>query len=155
MPATNPRLTITLAPPVSAILRELSGLTGNSQSALVGELLEEAMPVFSRMVRILRAAEEAKRAVKEELVAGMESAQARLEGQLGLALEELDGFEGKLLETVERVGRRGGRDAIAARRPRSPKAAEVGTRRGPPLSNRGVRSPIGGKSQSKTAKKRG
>lgn len=133
MPATNPRLSITLKPSIAAVLREMSALTGNSQSALVAELLEEAEPVFTRMVRILRAAEQAKRAVKEELVAGMDVAQARLEGQLGLALTELDDFEGRLLSTAERVSRRRGRVGGA-----SDGAPAAG---GPPISNRGVRSP--------------
>lgn len=133
MPTANPRLTITLSPPIAALLREMSALTGNSQSALVAELLEEAEPVFSRMVRILRAAEQAKRAVKEELVAGMDAAQERLEGQLGLALSEMDAFEGRLLGTAERVTRRRGRGAALG--------GEAAAQRPPPISNRGVRSP--------------
>lgn len=68
------------------------------------------------MIRILRAAQEAKKAVKEELVAGMDAAQERLEAQLGLALGEMDEFEGRLLQTAE-----------------SARAA----RRSPPISNRG------------------
>ena len=138
MPATNPRLSITLAPSVAAVLRELSALTGNSQSAMVAELLEEAQPVFTRMIRILRAAEQAKKAVKEELVAGMDAAQERLEAQLGLALGEMDEFEGRLLQTAERVGRRAGRDAPTAR-------AACGARRSPPISNRGVTPKENGK----------
>lgn len=144
MPAMNPRLTITLAAPVAAMLRELSGLTGNSQSALVGELLEEAMPVFIRMVRILRAAEQAKKAVKEELVAGMDAAQERLENQLGLALGEMDAVEGSLLQTVERVGRRGGAPARGG-----------APRRSPPISNRGVRSPQKAKKQARKGGRNG
>ncbi|MBE0581983.1 hypothetical protein, partial [Devosia sp.] len=122
-----------LKPPIAAVLRELSALTGNSQSALVAELLEEAAPVFTRMVRILRAAEQAKRAVKDELVSGMEAAQTRLEGQLGLALTELDAFEGQLLGTAERVLRRRGRSAAVS--------GDAAAQRQPPISNRGVRSP--------------
>ena len=128
MPATNPRLSVTLAPSVAAVLRELSTLTGNSQSAMVAELLEEAQPVFTRMIRILRAAQEAKKAVKEELVAGMDAAKERLEAQLGLALGEMDEFEGRLLQTAEKVKRRAGRDEVSAR----------AARRSPPISNRGV-----------------
>ena len=128
MPATNPRLSVTLAPSVAAVLRELSTLTGNSQSAMVAELLEEAQPVFTRMIRILRAAQEAKKAVKEELVAGMDAAQERLEAQLGLALGEMDEFDGRLLQTAEKVKRLAGRDEVSARV----------ARRSPPISNRGV-----------------
>ena len=141
MPATNPRLSVTLAPSVAAVLRELSALTGNSQSAMVAELLEEAQPVFTRMIRILRAAEQAKKAVKEELVAGMDAAQERLEAQLGLALGEMDEFEGRLLQTAERVGRRAGRDAPTARAA----CGRALARRSPPISNRGVTPKENGK----------
>lgn len=147
MPAANPRLSITLSPSIAALLREMSALTGNSQSALVAELLEEAEPVFSRMVRILRAAEQAKRAVKEELVAGMDAAQERLEGQLGLALSEMDAFEGRLLGTAERVSRRRGRGAASS--------GDAGAQRRPPISNRGVRSPEKGQKRQKQGGGRG
>ncbi len=149
MPATNPRLSITVAPPVAAVLRELSALTGNSQSALVAELLEEAVPVFSRMVRILRAAEQAKQAVKEELVSGMEAAQSRLEGQLGLALGDIDALEGRLLESAEKVARRrsgGPAGRAASGRPGGPP---------PPISNRGVTPRKTGKKTTTKGKRKG
>jgi hypothetical protein len=148
MPATNPRLSVTVSPPVAAVLRELSTLTGNSQSAVVAELLEEAIPVFSRMVRILRAAEQAKLAVKEELVSGMEAAQTRLEGQLGLALGEFEAIEGRLLETVEKVGRR--RAGPAGRAASGRSGAPL-----PPISNRGVTPQKPGKKAAPRAKRKG
>ena len=145
MPTPNPRLTITLTPAVAATLRELSALTGNSQSAMVGELLEEGLPVFTRMIRVLRAAKEVKSAVRSELVASLDAAQSRLEGQLGLALDDMDRVEGQLLEEVEEVKRRGGRDAPADRPPG----------RSTPISNRGVRSTQIGKKATKAGVRRG
>ena len=59
MPAKNPRLTITLQPVLAAQLRRLSELTGNSQSALIAELLEGSEPIFTRMIQVLEAAEQA------------------------------------------------------------------------------------------------
>ena len=56
MPTQNPRLTVTLTPEVSAVLRELSALAGSSQSAVVGDLLQSSLPVFERMVQAMKAA---------------------------------------------------------------------------------------------------
>ena len=60
MPAKNPRLTITLQPTLAAQLRKLSELTGNSQSSLIGDLLEGSGPVFDRMIKVMEAAKTAK-----------------------------------------------------------------------------------------------
>ena len=56
MPTSNPRITITLQPAVSAILKRVSDLTGDSQSSVVASLLEQSMPVFERLVQVLEAA---------------------------------------------------------------------------------------------------
>lgn len=137
MPAINPRITITLQPAVHAVLRRLSELTGNSQSALVGELLAESLPTFERMAEVLAAAD-ALRAqgmkVPEELAKGLQHTQARIEAQLGLALDDIDAGTRPLLAEAEAIGRRTGRGA-SRRRP----AAGAAPSPTPP-SNRGVRS---------------
>ena len=83
MPAKNPRLTITLQPSLAAQLRKLSELTGNSQSALIGDLLEGTGPVFDRMIQVLEAAKSAKESIRGKLADDMEHAQAKMEGALG------------------------------------------------------------------------
>lgn len=97
MPAKNPRLTITLQPSLAAQLRKLSELTGNSQSALIGDLLEGTGPVFDRMIQVLEAAKSAKESIRGKLADDMEHAQAKMEGALGLVLEGFDEFTGSLL----------------------------------------------------------
>lgn len=129
MPTQNPRITVTLTPAVAAVLKRMSELTGNSQSALVGDLLEESRPVFDRMVLVLQAAKDVKGKVQSDIVASMEGIQARLEKQLGLGLDVMDDGARPLLEEAERINRRGGRSAGGERPPRQ---AE------PPRSNRGV-----------------
>ena len=131
MPAKNPRLTITLQPSLAAQLRKLSELTGNSQSGLIGELLEGSGPVFDRMIQVLEAAETAKEAMRGRIAGDMEQAQTRLEKGLGMALEGFDQWTGSLLDEAEAVTRRGRASAA----PHAP-AATAPT----PLSNRGVRS---------------
>lgn len=154
MPATNPRLTITLQPSVHALLRRLSELTGDSQSAVVGDLLLQSAPVFERMVRILEAAEKLKqqgKAVSEEWKESLNTAQAEMEAQLGLVLDTLDTGEGTLLDVAEAIGRRrapAGRDASAAR-------TDGAGRQPAPMSNRGVTPHPKGQQERRKASKTG
>lgn len=107
MPTQNPRISITLTPACAAVLRELSLLAGNSQSAIVGELLETSLPVFERVVSALRAASTIQQSAKTEIAAGLDRAQAKLEGQMGLLVDDMDGALRPLLAEAERVSRRG------------------------------------------------
>lgn len=107
MPTQNPRLSITLTPACAAVLKELSVLAGNSQSAIVGELLETSLPVFERVVSALRAASTIQKSAKTEIAAGLDRAQAKLEGQLGLLMDDMDDGLRPLLAEAERVSRRG------------------------------------------------
>ena len=137
MPAKNPRLTITLQPSLSAQLRKLSELTGNSQSALIADLLEGTGPVFDRMIQVLEAAKTAKESMRGKLADDMEHAQSKMEGALGLVLEGFDEITGSLLDEAEAVTRRARRKgpAGAARAP----AGGLGAAAPTPISNRGVR----------------
>lgn len=150
MPTVNPRLTITLNAKSAAQLRELSSLTGQSQSSLVAELLEESEPVLDKMIQVLRAAEHAKAALKERTASDLARAQSKVEAQLGLMLDAFDEATRPLLSDIERVVRRGRRDE-----PGAAAAAPEAARRPvlTPLSNRGVRSTH--KTQKNTTKSRG
>ena len=130
MPAKNPRLTITLQPTLAAQLRKLSELTGNSQSGLIGELLEGSGPVFDRMIQVMEAAKTAKEAMRGRIAGDIEKAQSRVEEGLGMALEGFDQWTGSLLDEVEVVTRRG----VGKR-----SAARPGASAPTPMSNRGVR----------------
>jgi hypothetical protein len=147
MPATNPRLTITLQPSVAAVLRRLSQLTGNSQSSLIGELLVQSMPVFERMASVLDAASKLKDqgdSMPKEIGENLSRAQERMESQLGLLLDDLDVGVRPLLDHAEKVHRRGAR-----RDGRSPAGRAPG-RSAAPMSNRGVTPTPKTKTQGKT-----
>ena len=133
MPAKNPRLTITLQPSLAAQLRKLSELTGNSQSALIGDLLAGSGPVFDRLIQVLEAAKTAKASMKGKITEDMQAAQAKVEGAFGMALEGFDPFTGSLLDEAEEVTRRS-RGSAGAARSHVPGAAAP-----TPISNRGVR----------------
>jgi hypothetical protein len=109
MPTLNPRITITLKPEVHAVLKRLSGLTENSQSAIVSELLESSLPVFERMAAVLEAAQAAKEGMASDIADGLARAQNRIEAQMGLILDDVDQAWKPILEQGEKVARRRGR----------------------------------------------
>ena len=80
--------------PLAAQLRKLSELTGNSQSGLIGELLEGSGPVFDRMIQVMEAAKTAKEAMRGRIAGDIEKAQSRVEEGLGMALEGFDQWTG-------------------------------------------------------------
>jgi hypothetical protein len=143
MPTLNPRITVTLTPAVSAVLKEMSRLTKNSQSALVAELLETSLPVFERMCTVLRAAETVGEAARSEISAGLGRAQARVEEQIGLQLSAMDEVATPLLDAAERINRRGAAGARTGGSTRAepiPETPSKAPRKGisTPVSNRGV-----------------
>ena len=109
MPTQNPRITITLTPEVHAVLTELSRETGQSLSSIVGELCGMSVPVFQRVVEAVRAAKEIQSAAGTEIAAGLERAQAKLEGQMQLVMGDMDEAFRPILVEAEKVKRRAGR----------------------------------------------
>ena len=108
MPTKNPRLTITITPELSAQLRRVSQLTGQSQAGLISELLEGSGSVFDRLIVVLEAAEEARWNLQGHVTGDMKQAQQRIEGQLGLALADAgEDVEAVLLGRMESINRRG------------------------------------------------
>lgn len=135
MPAVNPRITITLQPAVHAALRKLSVLTGNSQSSMVAELLEQSLPVFERMARVIESAQVAQDAVRTEIASSLERAQAKLEDQLHLSLEVMDEGFAPIIQAAEEVKRRkagagGKRVALPPRPPSAGASTPVPVTRG-------------------------
>lgn len=130
-------------------LRRLSELTGNSQSKLISELLQESGTTFSRMIVVLEAAERAKKMLKTGSAARLSSAQDKMESELGMAPGELLDtstlplFEG---DTVVRRARKvsaggPGASTVEARSGRASGGSRASSSaQATPLSNRGVRS---------------
>lgn len=109
MPTPNPRLSVTLTPELAAILERLSEVTGSSKSSLVAELLLTSQPVFTRMAEALEAAARMKGEAltgNEDIAKGLLRAQERIEGQLGLCLDEMDTAFLPILKESEKVIRR-------------------------------------------------
>lgn len=106
MPATNPRLSITVKPSVDAILARLSELTGQSKSSFVAEILESSVPVFERMATVIAAAQQAKDSLKAQSVKDLESAEQKLHEMLGVTLDIFDESFLPIVEQAEEIKRR-------------------------------------------------
>lgn len=145
MPAKHPRLTITLDPTVHAQLRRLSELTGNSQSALIAELLSGTRPVFTRLIEVLTAAKDARSSLKGQLAKELHLAQDRLERGIGLDDARLAAAAVHLeaAQIMEERSRSLPLFEVQHRARRKSLPAQAGgapARSATPMSNRGVRS---------------
>ena len=136
MTTQNPRVSITLKPSNYAQLKELSRLTGNSQSALIAEIIEQSEPVFARIISVLSAAQTAKQEALDQVIGDMERAQARIEQAVGLSLADFEETGAAVTSALQEVKRRGRRD-VAGDAPAAPITAR--RPRPTPISNRGVR----------------
>ena len=146
MPAVNPRISVTVAPSVEAVLARLSLLTGQSKSSFIAEILESSLPVFERLVTVIEAAKQAKDSLKAKTVRDMEEAEGRLHDLLGVTMDIFDQASKPILEEAERVHRRAattvrtdGRTRASAP-PARPKPAAL-----PPYVTRGSGTSIPGK----------
>jgi predicted DNA-binding protein len=148
MQTPNPRVSITLKPSSYAQLKELSRLTGNSQSALIAEIIEQSAPVFARIIVVLNAAQTAKQGALDRVIGDMEKAQLRVEKHLGILVDDFEVTGAAVAEGLEHIARRGGR-AVSGDAQAAPGA---GRRTRPtPISNRGVRSTDKPQKQRKAA----
>ena len=137
MPAKNPRITITLKPSTHAVLQQMSELTRNSQSSIVGELLSQAEPIFERMVRVMQLARDAQGQSKDRFLSSLESVQGVLERQLGLMEGEIESRSMDMLDELEQVHRRN----LPAASVSSAAGAVADGRPNPPHLTGGVQTP--------------
>lgn len=145
MPATNPRISVTVTPSVEAVLSRLSAATGQSKSSFIAELLESSMPVFERMATVIEAAKHAKDTLKSQTVKDMEEAESRLHDILGVTMDIFDESTAPILEEAERVQRRAARSQTGRRGRAATPAAGLATPPQPPYVTRGSGTPKQGK----------
>jgi uncharacterized protein (DUF1778 family) len=141
MPATNPRISVTVTPSVEAVLTRLAVATGQSKSSFIAELLESSMPVFERMATVIEAAQQAKDTLKSQTMKDMEDAESRLHEILGVTLDIFDESTAPILEEAERVNRRGRRSQSGRGGRAATPAAGLATPAQPPYVTRGSGTP--------------
>lgn len=146
MPATNPRISVTVVPSVDALLSRLSSLTGQSKSSFIAEILESSMPVLERMVTVLDAAQQAKDTLKSQTVRDMEAAESRLQEMLGITMDIFDQTSAPILEEAERIKRRKAGAAAGDAQSRAP----AGEPAQPPYVTRGSGAPNNAKNTTKS-----
>lgn len=132
MTTLNPRITITVTPRVNAALDRFSVVTGKSKSAMVGEILDESVPMLTKMIKVMEAAKAMEQDMAAKVIAPFQKAHDHIETQLGLTLHDFDGTADTLLHEMELISRRVRPDAGR------PNVVGSGARSNPvPLSNRG------------------
>lgn len=121
MPATNPRLYVTVSRDCYREISRLAAIQERPKAAIARDLLEASAPTLARLTGVLEYAAKASESYKRDLVLALEDAEGKLQH---FALEAFESAEARA---------RGW--AIADReRARAPK---------PPPSNRGVATPRG------------
>lgn len=139
VPSQKPRLTLTLDPEIAFLLRRLSALTGDSQAALVSELLEANRLGFFRLIRSLEHVARERYELVNRFAADLDASQDLLESQLNEAQlnlylsEEAEREASTLpLRLEPSVKRRKGRIAPVD----GAEAGDTGTRRGHGVASR-------------------
>ena len=99
-------------------------------SSLVSGLLDESVPVFTRMIRVLDAAQQIQIEGKQAMSSALANAQDKVEAQLGLVLDAFDEGARPILVEAEKVHRRGANRDPAGSRLEPPEDST-------PISNRG------------------
>jgi hypothetical protein len=141
MPATNPRISVTVTPSVEAALARLSAATGQSKSSFIADLLETSMPVLERMATVIEAAKQAKDTLKSQTLKDMEEAESRLHDMLGVTMDIFNESTEPILKEAKRVQRRATRSETGRGGRAATAAAGLATPEQPPYVTRGSGTP--------------
>jgi hypothetical protein len=135
--SSSPRVSVSLSPDMAAVVRRMSSLNGESQSAVIGGLIEAALPVLERMCRVMEAAREAREGVKARVRGSLEDAEAALGSHIEYMLKELHARPSEVVGDILAI-----RDVTRAGRAGPAQAGRPGA--DPPHVTRGVQIREGG-----------
>ena len=131
--ATNrPRITVTLTDRQHEVLRTISECGGQSMSAFISDILDEALPTLERMAETLRRIKTARDEQKQRIADELDRAQAAAEPLVSQVLGQFDLFMSRLESTVGA--------GVASVRSHAAAAAPSGALT--PVTNRGVTPPL-------------
>ena len=142
MPTTNPRINVTLSPSTDQLVLRLAQFQRVSKSQVLRELLEAAEPALQRAVALMDAASNATSAVRDGLAKSLDREQAQFEKNMRSHLAAADSMTADLVSQAQAIR---GRRPVAAKRSRDDVSGSPGPKN-PPPSNRGVKSPVKGRS---------
>lgn len=131
MATAKPRITVTLTQHQYDVLRVISDCGGQSMSAFIGDLMQQALPVLERMAESMRKIKAAHDEQKKRIAQELDQAQLEAEPVLQQVLGQFDLFMTRVEQAAE-AGLPG-----APRRAGGPASAAPST----PGTNRGVTPP--------------
>lgn len=108
MSTTKPRITVTLTDEQYEVINGISKANGQPMSKLIGEVLQEMVPVFRDMLDAMTRIERMHREGRESLRASLERGQAAVAPLVAGAVAEWE----NLTKVVEEAGRGGPRPVI-------------------------------------------
>lgn len=117
MATTKPRITITLNERQHAVLRSISENSGQSMSAFLGELLEQALPVMERMAEAFRRIKDVQEDHQRRIIRDLDEAQEAIEPALRQVLGQFDLFMGQVERAAAGPGDTSGATGDAAADP--------------------------------------
>lgn len=92
MATLKPRINLTLQQERYDLLKRLSGLSAQSMSAIITEVLDTVYPVFERLVIVLEAAKNAQASQKEGMRSAVAAAEVEMLPHLYDAVSQFDMF---------------------------------------------------------------
>lgn len=137
MATMKPRITITLNERQHAVLRSISENSGQSMSAFVGEVLEQALPILERMAETFRKIKTAQDVHRARIASELEEAQAAVEPIVAQAIGQFDLFSQRIEAAMDVVPGNGRMRPSPAPLPEDPRPVITG-----------VRSPVPSKKKS-------
>lgn len=147
MTTLNPRINVTLSPSLDALVAQLAGFERISKSMVLRELLEAAEPALRQAIALMEAAKGASVQARKNLASDLEAGIKAGEGTSHLMLQNLAHHTQDMVTQAESIrGRRPSRSkaklpgvASATKRPITGRGSGL-VPKGPPSSNRGVKS---------------
>lgn len=139
MPTQNPRVNVTLKPEVYALFKAFSEVSGQSMSALLGEIADTTAPALQRVLRVTIAAKQADEARKEGLRMAFQQAEEQLSGLI-VPMEQM---LGQSLDRIESAAVDAARPAQRGARPAAspdPRPSNYGGQHPPKKSRKGRKS---------------
>jgi len=140
MPTSNPRVNVTLSPSLDALVARLAAAERVSKSMVLRELLEASEPALQVAVSMMEASEGATAVARERIAADMLKTVETINGVRDMAQAMAVNAARDLADSAKAIkGRRPSRQV----RDSGPGGVGAGRRpkpKGPPSSNRGVKS---------------
>lgn len=145
MATLKPRINMAVRPELYDVVSRLAKLQRRSRSAVVAELLEQAIPVLERVVVVGEAAQRAHVEAKEQLRSSLEKAEAAVLPHVTAAMEQFDMLlpapvvqgAGEVSPSLSPEGGRARAPSVAKRRARNPSGHRVGKGSSPRPVTRG------------------